>query len=83
LTLPEPVPEPVTVTHGAFDELVQLQPAVVVTVSVPVAPVGSAVMPVGETEMEHVVPDSLTVNALPAIVSVVDLDVVAAFAAAV
>lgn len=83
MTLPEPVPDPVTVTHDAFDELVQLQPAVVVTVIVPVPPAGSAVTSVGETVTEHVEPDSFTVNDFPAIVSVALLEVVPAFAAAV
>jgi hypothetical protein len=83
VTLPEPLPEPVTVTQGAFDELVQLQPAVVVTVSVPVAPVGRAVTGIGETAMEQVVLFSVTVYGWPAIVSVPLLDVVPGFDAAV
>jgi len=83
VTLPGPLPDPLTLTHVAFDELVQAHPAVVVTVSVPVPPAGGAEMPVGETETEHVVPDSVTVYDLPAIVSVAVLDVVPVFAAAV
>lgn len=77
------MPDPLTVTQVESDELDQLQPAVVVTAIVPVAPVGSAVTTVGETEMEHVVPFSVTVYDLPAIVSVVLLEVVPVFAAAV
>jgi len=81
-TLPEPFPDPVTVTHEALDELVQLHPAAVVTVIVPVPPVACAMTPVGETETEHVVPLSDNVNCLPAIVSVTVLALVPVFAAA-
>lgn len=83
MAVPELLPDPETVTHGAFDEAVQLQPPVVVTVIVPVEPVGGALMSVGESVIEHVVLDSLTVNDLPAMVSVALLPTVPVFAAAV
>jgi len=83
VTVPEPVPDPVTVTHEAFDDEDQLQPAPAVTVIVPVPPVACTPMSVGEAVIEHVVPDSLTVYDLPAIVSVAVLAVVPTFAATV
>jgi hypothetical protein len=81
--VPELLPDPDTVTHGAFAEAAQLQPPVVVTVIVPVAPVGGAVMSVGESVIEHVELDSLTVNDFPAIVRVALLPIVPVLAAAV
>lgn len=83
MAVPELLPEPDIVTHEAFAEAVQLQPPVVVTVIVPELPVGGAMMTVGESVIEHVVLDSLTVNTLPAIVSVAVLPTDPVFAAAV
>lgn len=82
VALPDPVPDPVTVTHEAFDDVVQLQPVVVVTVMVPVPPFGDGVTPVGETEMLHDVPASVIVNDLPAIVRVAVLENEPVFAVA-
>ena len=83
LAVPEPVPDPVTVAQAAFDDVVHAQVLCVVTVIVPEAPVGAAVMRVGETVNVHVPLGSLTVNVRPAIVSVTDRAIVPVFAAAV
>jgi len=77
------VPEPVTVTHAAFDDVVQAQLDAVVIVSVPVEPPGAAVISDGEIENVHDALGSLTVNDRPAIVRVVDRPVVPVFDAAV
>jgi hypothetical protein len=70
VAVPDPVPEPVTVAHDAFDDVVQAQFAWVVTVSVPVAPVGAAVISEGVTVNPHDALGSLIVNVRPAIVNV-------------
>jgi hypothetical protein len=61
VTLPDPVPEPLTVIQVTFDELVQVQPAAVVTVIVPLPPAPATFTSVGESVNEHVVLDSVTV----------------------
>jgi hypothetical protein len=58
------------VAQDALDDVVQTQLAWVVTVSVPVAPAGAAVISVGVTVNVHDALGSLMVNVRPAIVSV-------------
>lgn len=81
--MPEPVPEPVTVTQAEFDEDVHTQVDCVVTVIVPDAPAGEAVITVGVNVNVHVEPGSLIVNERPAIVSVAFRAIVPVLAAAV
>jgi hypothetical protein len=73
----------VTVTQGAFDDVVQAQLDCVVMVIVPEAPVGAAVMSDGVIENVHDALGSVMVNDRPAIVSVVLLERVPVFEAAV
>src|SRR5689334_3188500 len=47
VAVPEPVPEPVTVAQAAFEDVVHTQLLCVVTVIVPEAPLGAAVMRFG------------------------------------
>jgi len=81
--VPEPVPEPVTVTQAEFDEDVHTQVDCVVTVIVPDAPAGEAVITVGDNVNVHDEPGSLIVNERPAIVSVAFRAIVPVLAAAV
>ena len=81
VAVPEPVRDPLIVAHVAFDEVVHEQLDEVVTVTVPVAPEGEAVITVGDTENVHGAAACVTVNVRPAIVIVPVRDVVAAFAA--
>lgn len=82
VAVPDPVPDPVTVTHVELDDVVQLQPARVVTVMVPVPPEGGGLIKVGEIEKLHEELDSVTLNSLPAIVRVAVLESVPVLAAA-
>jgi hypothetical protein len=73
LTVPLPVPlAPVTtVTQLTLSEAVHAQPAVVVTATLPDPPAGTNAWDVGEMLYEHAVaPAWVTVNVLPATVSV-------------
>lgn len=83
VTVPEPVPlAPLVIDiHDTALEAVQLHPAVVVTVTVPVpaAPVTEAA--VGETVKTHGTPACVTVNVTPAMVSVPVRDEVEVLAA--
>ena len=70
--MPEPVPDPVTVTHDALVDDVHAQPDCVVTVIVPDVPVGTAVISDGVIENVQVALGSVIVNDCPAMVSVAD-----------
>lgn len=83
MAVPEPVPDPVTVAHVALDEVVHAQLLCVVTVIVPDAPEGAAVISVGVTVNVHVPLGSVIVNDRPAIVRVVLLESVPVFEPAV
>jgi len=82
VAVPEPVPEPVMVAHVWFDDEVHEQFDAVVTVMVPDAPLGGAVISDGVTENVQVALGSLIVNERPAIVSVAVRERVPVFAAA-
>lgn len=69
-------------TQEADVEIVQKQPAAVVTVIVPVPPPGAAVTKSGVTKKEHDALGSVTMKLLPAMVSVALLATVVVFAAA-
>jgi len=73
----------VAVTHPAFDDDVHTQVDCVVTVIVPVLPVGDAVITVGVNVNVHAAPGSVIVNVRPAIVSVAVRAIVPVLAAAV
>src|SRR5262245_54130240 len=79
--VPEPVPDPVIVAHDAFDDDDHEQLDEVVTVIVPVAAVGDAVIDVGDTVKVHGAAACVTVNVCPPIVIVPVRDVVTLFAA--
>jgi len=79
----ETLRDPVTVAHVAFEEAVHAQLLCVVTVIVPDAPVGAAVMTVGDNVNVQALPGSLMVNVRPAIVSATDRAIVPVFDAAV
>ena len=68
--MPEPVAPPVIVAHVWLEETVHEQFDVVVTVIVPVAPVGAAVICDGVAENVQLAPGSVIVKERPAIVSV-------------
>ena len=68
--MPEPVPDPVTVTHDALVDDVHAQVDCVVTVIVPDAPVGAAVISDGVRANVQDALGSVIVNVRPAIVSV-------------
>lgn len=70
VAVPEPVPPPVMVAHVWFEDTLHEQFEAVVTLIVPVAPVGAAVISEGVTENVHVALGSLMVKERPAIVSV-------------
>jgi hypothetical protein len=70
------------VTQDADVEIVQAQPAAVVTVIVPAPPPGDAVTRSGATAKEHDALGSVTTKLLPAMVSVALLAAVVVFAAA-
>ena len=53
VTVPDPVPDPLTVIHEAPDDAVHAHVAEVVTVIVPVPPVAGAVKRSGVTENVH------------------------------
>jgi hypothetical protein len=75
IAVPDPVPEPDTVTQEAVVVAVQAQPACVVTVIEPDVPVGGAVIPEGESaNVQDGLPASVTVNDFPAMVRVAALD---------
>jgi hypothetical protein len=82
-TLPELVPlAPLEiVTHDALLVAVQLHPAVVVTVTVPLPPAADSAWLVGEIAYAQGAAAWLTVNVLPPMVSVPVRDVVPVFAA--
>jgi hypothetical protein len=79
----EPLAPPVMVAHVWFDETLHEQFAAVVTVIVPVAPVGAAVIDDGVTVNVQVALCSVMVKERPAMVSVVVRESVLVFAAAV
>ena len=82
--LPLPVAPAVTVIHASLLVATQLHPADAKTVMVPVAPVAAKLANEGEVVDTHdtgVTPACVTVNVLPAIVSVPVRDVVPVFAA--
>lgn len=83
VAVPEPVPDPVIVTHDASDEVVQVQFVAVVTVSVPVAPLGGMVASAGLIEKVHEGLGSVTVNDVPPMVNVAVLALVPVFDPAV
>jgi len=80
---PGPLAPPVMVAHVWFDETLHAQFAAVVTVIVPVAPVGAAVINDGVTVNVQVAFCSVMVKARPAMVSVAVRGSVPVFAAAV
>lgn len=82
-TLPEPVPPvpPEIVIHALPLVAVQLQPGVVVTVTVPPPPVAGTAWLVGEIVNEQGAAPWLTVNVLPPTVNVPVREVVAVLAA--
>jgi len=80
VAVPAPVPPPVTVAHVWFDDTVHEQFDAVVTVIVPEAPVGAAVISDGVTVNAQVELGSVIVNDRPAIVSVAVLESVPLFA---
>jgi len=80
---PEPLPPPEMVAHVWFDETLHEQFAAVVTVIVPVAPVGAAVINDGVTVNVQVPFCSVMVKARPAMVSVAVRGSMPVFAAAV
>jgi hypothetical protein len=82
VALPEPVLPPVTVAHVWFEDTLHEQFDAVVTVIVPVVPVGSAVITVGVTEKVQVALASVMVKERPAIVSVAVRESVLVLAAA-
>ncbi len=85
LTLPLPEPEApvVTVSHAVLLlTAVHAQPAGAVTATVPVPPFDTTLCDVGEIVSVQVIPAWVTVNVLPAIVSVPMRDDVPVFAAA-
>ena len=81
VAVPEPVRDPVMVAHVAFDDVDHEQFDEVVTVIVPLAPEGAAVIDVGDTENVHGAAAWVTVNVCPPIVIVPVRDVVFVFAA--
>jgi hypothetical protein len=70
--VPEPAPEPETVTHVLVVVAVQVHVDCVVTVIEPDVPVAGALISEGVSVKVHDGPDCVTVNDLPAIVSVAD-----------
>jgi hypothetical protein len=78
--VPEPVPEPETVTQLLPDEAVQLQVDWVVTLIEPDTPAAGAEINEGVSVKVQDVPASVTLNVLPAIVRVAALDRVLGFA---
>jgi hypothetical protein len=84
-SVPDPVPgaPPEIVTHAALLDAVQLQPADVVTVTVPLPPAAANAWLVGEIVNTHDVEGWVTVNVFPAIVIVPVRDVVPVFGATV
>jgi hypothetical protein len=83
VAFPDPVRDPPNVIQDVPDEVVQAHVDCVVTVIVPVAPLGGTVTVSGETENVHDAAASLTTKLLPAIVSVADRDCVVGLDAAV
>jgi hypothetical protein len=83
VAVPEPLVPPVMVAHVWFDDTLHEQFDAVVTVIVPVAPVGAAVISDGVTVNVQVALCSVMVKARPAMVSVVVRESVPVFAAAV
>lgn len=81
VAVPDPVRDPLIVAHVAFEDVDHEQLDEVVTVIVPLAPDGDAVMTVGDNENAHGAAACVTVNVRPAIVIVPARDVVPAFAA--
>ena len=70
--MPEPAPEPETVTHALLVVAVQAQVAWVATVIEPDVPVGGALISEGVSVKVHDGYDCVTVNDFPAIVSIAD-----------
>ena len=70
--MPLPVPglPPVIVIQSALLTAVHAQPLWVVTLIVPVPPLGPKCLLLGEMEYVQVIPDCVTVKVLPAIVMV-------------
>lgn len=81
-TVPSPLPvaPDVIVTHEFAVVAVQSQPPGAVTVTVPLPPAAGTACDVGVIVTSHEMPACVTVNALPAIVSVPVRDVVDVFA---
>jgi hypothetical protein len=76
------VPDALTVIQLTVGPAVQLQPALVVTLIVPLSPVAAAVMLDGVIVYVHGAPPWFTVNVWPAIVRVALLAAVVEFASA-
>jgi hypothetical protein len=74
VAVPEPTPDPVTVTHALVVVAVHAQVGCVVTAIDPLEPVGGDVISDGETAKVQVAVACVTVNDFPAIVSVADRD---------
>lgn len=70
--MPEPAPEPETVTHALLVVAVQAQVAWVATVIEPDVPVDGALISEGVSVKVHDGYDCVTVNDFPAIVSIAD-----------
>jgi hypothetical protein len=81
VAVPEPVRDPVIVAHVAFDDVDHEQLEEVVTVIVPLAPEGGALIDVGDRENVHGAAAWVIVNVRPPIVIVPVRDDVLVFAA--
>ena len=72
--MPDPTPEPDTVTHALVVVAVQVQVDCVVTAIEPDVPVGGAVISEGASAKVHDGPACVTVNDFPAMVRVAALE---------